>query len=213
MVAAKEAVAERPDPSDTRTEKANCPAACGIPEMRPADDSESPGGSTPPAICHVWGRWPPVATSAASNPDPTVAAANTFVSTTSGGTGRVVVVVAGGRVVVVAVGRMVVGADPPPDDVVVVGTVVVGGGSTIVVDTVIVGTVIVGTVVVGDTDWMVAVGTGVSGAAVVSMEPTEVVEVGRIVVVGGGAKRASTSTRCPWGNTCRSTSVTAALAT
>ena len=194
MVAAKEAVAERPDPSDTRTEKTNCPAACGIPEIRPAEDSESPAGSTPPAICHVWGRWPPVATNAASNPDPTVAAARTFVSTTSGGTGRVVVVVAGGRVVVVAGGRVVVGADPPPppDDVVVVGTVVVGGGSTVVV-----GTVVVGTVVVGDADWMVVVGTVVSGAAVVPVEPTEVVEVGSIVVVGGGAGRVNTSTRSP----------------
>jgi hypothetical protein len=192
VVTANEAVAERPDPSNTRIEKANCPAACGIPEMRPADDRESPGGSTPPAICQVWGRWPPVATSAASNPDPTVAAARTFVSTTSGGTGRVVVV-AGGRVVV-AGGRVVVGADPPPppDDVVVVGTVVVGGGSTVVV-----GTVVVGTVVVGDADWMVVVGTVVSGATVVSVEPTEVVEVGRIVVVGGGAGRVSTSTRSP----------------
>ena len=194
MVAAKEAVAERPDPSDTRTEKTNCPAACGVPEMRPAEDSESPGGSTPPAICHVWGRWPPVATSAASNPDPTVVAVSTFVSTTSGGTGRVVVT-AGGRVVVVASGRVVVGADPPPppDDVVVVvvvvvvGTVVVGGGSTVVV----------GTIVSVDADWMVVVGTVVSGAAVVSVEPTEVVEVGRIVVVGGGAGRVSTSTRSP----------------
>jgi hypothetical protein len=209
VVTANEAVAERPDPSDTRIEKANCPAACGVPEMRPADDRESPGGSTPPAICQVWGRWPPVATSAASNPDPTVAAVRTFVSTTSGGTGRVVVV---------AGGRVVVGADPPPppDDVVVVGTVVVGGGSTVVAGAVVVGgasTVVVGTVVVGDADWMVVVGTVVSGATVVSVEPTEVVEVGRIVVVGGGAGRVSTSTRCPCGNTCRSTSVTAALAT
>ena len=84
----------------------------------------------------------------------------------------------------------------------------VGGGSPVVVST-----VVVGTVVVGDADWMVVVGTVVAGAAVVSVEPTEVVEVGRIVVVGGGAGRASPSTRCPWGHTCRSPSVTAALAT
>ena len=207
-VTTNEAVAERFEASDTRAEKANCPAACEVPEMRPADDSASPGGSAPPDNCQVWGRCPPVATSAASNPDPTVAAARTFVSTTSGGTGRVVV--AGGRVGVVAGGPVVVGVEtpPPPDDVVVVGAVVVGGGATVVVDT-----VVVDTVVVGDADWMVVVGTVVSGAAVVSVEPTEVVEVGRIVVVGGGAGRVNTSTRCPWGKTCRSTSVTAALAT
>ena len=37
--------------------------------------------------------------------------------------------------------------------------------------------------------------------------------VGRTVVVGAGAGRASTSTRSPWGKTCRSTRVTAAPAT
>jgi hypothetical protein len=66
---------------------------------------------------------------------------------------------------------------------------VVGGGSTVVV------------------------GTVVPRSTVVLVEPPGLVEVGRIVVVGGGAGRVSTSTRCPWGNTCRSTSVTAALAT
>jgi len=75
------------------------------------------------------------------------------------------------------------------------------------------GTVVVGTIVSVDADWIVVVATVVSGATVVSVEPTEVVEVGRIVVVGGGAGRVSTSTRSPWGKTCRSTSVTAALAT
>jgi hypothetical protein len=98
--------------------------------------------------------------------------------------------------------------------VVVVGTTVVAGvGSTVVVtddgSTVVAGTVVAGTVVAGT----VVAGTVIAGTVVWFVNSPEVVEVGRIVVVGGGAGRASTSTRSPWGNTCRSTSVTAALAT
>jgi hypothetical protein len=100
---------------------------------------------------------------------------------------------------------------PASGTVVVVGTNVevgVGVGSTVVVvdddSMVVAGTVVAGTVVAG---------TVVAGTVVRFVDPPDVVEVGRIVVVGGGAGRASTSTRCPWGKTCRSTSVTAALAT
>jgi len=128
----------------------------------------------------------------------------------SGGTGRVVVV-AGGRVVVDTPSP----SPPASGTVVVVGTNVevgvgvgVGVGSTVVVvdddSMVVAGAVVAGTVVAG---------TVVAGTVVVFVDTTEVVEVGRMVVVGGGAGRASTSTRCPWGKTCRSTSVTAALAT
>jgi hypothetical protein len=129
----------------------------------------------------------------------------------SGGTGRVVVV-AGGRVVVGTPSP----SPPASGTVVVVGTNVevgVGVGSTVVVvdddSMVVAGAVAAGTVVAGT----VVAGTVVAGTVVVFVDTTEVVEVGRIVVVGGGAGRASTSTRCPWGKTCRSTSVTAALAT
>jgi len=101
--------------------------------------------------------------------------------------------------------------------VIVDTTVVVGAGvdvgidvgSTTVAGTVVAGTVVAGTVVAGT----VVAGTVVAGTVVWFVNPPEVVEVGRIVVVGGGAGRVSTSTRSPWGNTCRSTSVTAALAT
>jgi hypothetical protein len=88
---------------------------------------------------------------------------------------------------------------------------VVGAGSTVVAGaTVVVGA---GSTVVAGATVVVGGGSTVVVGTVVLVEPPGLVEVGRIVVVGGGAGRVSTSTRCPCGNTCRSTSVTAALAT
>jgi len=98
---------------------------------------------------------------------------------------------------------VVVETPPAPGTVVVVDTTVVAGvGSTVVAGTVMVaGTVVAGTVVAGT----VVAGTVVAGTVVVGTvvagtvaDPSEVaVEVGRIVVVGGGAGRVSTSTRSP----------------
>jgi len=116
---------------------------------------------------------------------------------------------------------VVAGIDSPPASgtVDVVGTtavagvgstvVVTGDGSTVVAGTVVAGTVVAGTVVAGT----VIAGTVIAGTVIWFVNSPEVVEVGRIVVAGRGVGRASTSTRSPWGNTCRSTSVTAALAT
>ena len=115
----------------------------------------------------------------------------------SGGTGRVVVVV-GGRVVVGTSPSAALGIVVVVDVTVVNATVVVGVsvGSTVVVPDD--GSTVVGVTVVAGT---VVAGTVVAGTVVAFVDPAEAVEVGRIVVVGGGAGRVSTSTRSPWGKT------------
>ena len=60
---------------------------------------------------------------------------------------------------------------------------------------------------------VVVVGTVVEAGRVVTTAREASLLVGRTVVVGAGAGRASTSTRSPWGKSCRSTRVTAAPAT
>ena len=151
-----------------------------------------------------------------------MATVRSVASMAKGGTDWVVVVL-GGRVVVGAGASALSGTVVIEDTAVVVGvgsTVVETDDGSTVVGVTVVGVTVVGVTVVGVTvvaGTVVAVtvvaGTVVAGTVVRFVDPPEVVEVGRIVVVGGGAGRASTSTRSPWGKTCRSTKVTAALAT